>query len=439
MTVGLKHKGFRLWYDLMFYSNGFNSKRFIARRETFGLLVYDKKRAKIFIAKGVYSLDGIDKLVFADEKGERTRIEVSEVTLINSNLDLPKDFLFSPTYVEIYPIMNCNERCFFCYVGNSLTHRRMEMSGDIATATANRIGESGVLTTSILGGEPFLYNRLEKLAVNLHDNNTKVSVSTNGTVHNYELFKKLIKIEVGFNVSFHSHIPEIQNKIVKNSIGYNKTVATLKFLLNNTSTEYINVSIVANSLNYEKIPDTIRFLHEIGIDSVSIYHAQGAGFSVTNNLSRLGYFAWLEMMKEAISIGKELGVNVRSVTNYPFFVEKELGFSTDLGLSNFLYGTGDGRRTLYINYDGCIYPTSYNFPDNRLLLGNVIRDSILDIWQNSVILNYIRNASVPKDCKACRFFDICRGGPITNYDLSKYLGHKRIEPNCPIHSKNCIE
>lgn len=423
----------------MAVSNAQPATRFSARKEHFGLLIYDKKRAKMYVAQ-VDGLADTQELVLDDGEGAEVRIDPTEINMVGNYSAPPKDALSGPTYAEIYPTMNCNERCFFCYVGDSLTYAQKGMSREVVNASIKSISESGLLTASILGGEPFLYRDLEYLAQGVCDAGTNLSISTNGTIRNLELFKKLIKLYVGFNISFHSHIPEIHNKIVNNPIGYKNTVETLKFIISNTTPFYVNVSIVANYLNYKTLPDTIRFINSLGINSVSIYHAQGSGFSLSNKLSELTFSKWVDTVKRAEALGKSLGMRVRAVTNYPFLVEKDLEFSTDLGLSRYLYGTGDGRRTVYINYDGNVYPTSYNFPDNRFLLGNIVKLSLSDMWHNSDILKTLREEPVQDQCRKCDFFELCRGGPITNYKLAQFAKeYSRTTPNCPIYSENTIE
>ena len=105
-----------------------------------------------------------------------------------------------------------------------------------------------------------------------------------------------------------------------------------------------------------------------------------------------------------------------------------------------MYGTNDGRRAVYVNYDGNIYATSYNFMDSRFCIGNITKDNLLDVWGNSGLLQAIRNNRHPEECEECKFFELCRGGPIKNYNLSEYLSeYTGKTPECPIHSQAYTE
>ena len=74
-------------------------------------------------------------------------------------------------------------------------------------------------------------------------------------------------------------------------------------------------------------------------------------------------------------------------------------------------GCSAGKSNLYIASDGLVYPClGLAFPE--LVLGDVKKESVVDIWKKSPLLKKLRNLSVNdfEKCKNCKFKHICGGG-----------------------------
>lgn len=131
---------------------------------------------------------------------------------------------------------------------------------------------------------------------------------------------------------------------------------------------------------------------------------------------------------------------VRVVTNFPFLADPELIFDRNLGdLANLLYGTIGGRRAVYVNYDGKVYSTSYRFGKEDFAMGDIVTHDLSDMWNNSPAIEQFRRAKPPLQCNGCPHFDICRGGPVSNY-APIFLRKSQIDPiSCPLHEVSISE
>jgi radical SAM protein with 4Fe4S-binding SPASM domain len=88
-----------------------------------------------------------------------------------------------------------------------------------------------------------------------------------------------------------------------------------------------------------------------------------------------------------------------------------------------------GYLRLWINSSGDIFPCSYL---EELPIGNVYRDSISDVWNNSPVLKALRNPALLKGtCASCEYRDGCRGGcrGLAYFLEGDYLCS---DPYCPI-------
>jgi radical SAM protein with 4Fe4S-binding SPASM domain len=84
---------------------------------------------------------------------------------------------------------------------------------------------------------------------------------------------------------------------------------------------------------------------------------------------------------------------------------------------------GAGLNSLTVRSNGIITLCS-PFPD-EISLGNIRKDSISEIWDNSELLNKIRctNVSENEMCRGCRHIKVCQGGCMAhNYRRTGELG-----------------
>ncbi|MDE1870295.1 MAG: radical SAM protein [Candidatus Micrarchaeota archaeon] len=414
-----------------------SSMRFAARNEPFGMTIYDKHAGQIFVLRGVNDLK--DGKVVLQEGERKMEVRPEEIDFIQTVVER-NDILVGPTYVEIYPTVTCNERCKFCYMGEVLTYKPTGMPKEVVDAIAVQLRNVGVYQASILGGEPFLYNDLEYLMSKLSDAGINVSVSTNGTVLNKALFRKLTDMNVRLNFSFHSHIPEVHDMITNMKGGFALSLKTLEFLRSIDHPPHI--SIVANSVNINHLSETVDFVCRTGgVTAISVYHAMKSGFARSGEPDiGVGFSEYVRAFKLAEEKGKEYGVKVRVVTNFPFLADQSLAFDRNLGeLANFFYGAVDGRSAVYINYDGTVYSSSYQFGAKELAMGNVLKEDLRYMWNSSPAVEQFRTASPPAQCSACEHFDICRGGPISNYAPTFLRKSQDEHMSCPLKDASRAE
>jgi radical SAM protein with 4Fe4S-binding SPASM domain len=192
-------------------------------------------------------------------------------------------------------------------------------------------------------------------------------------------------------------------------------------------------------MNLDHIPDTIEFVCKMGVRAISLYHTMKAGFVKTDDVG-IGFSEYVKAYKAAREVGQEYGASVRVITNFPFLANMELNFDSNLGeLANLFYGTIDGRSAVYINYDGSVYPTTYEFGSKKLVMGNVLDDDLIELWNTSPVIEQFRKAQPPDQCGSCSHSVYCRGGPITNYAPTVLRRSHDGPISCPLASSDKAE
>lgn len=408
----------------------------LARKEFFGYIFFDVAKGDLFIYKTSETLNFAEDFKILNPSSNK-EYESSEVKLLPSKI-VRDDILSGPIDVELYPTLFCNERCKFCYVGDRLSPNGIaSLSRPDAERIIAQLKDSGVIGVSILGGEPLLYKDLPWLLDLLYDNGFKISLNTNGTIYNEDVIQKIIKYGVNFSISMQSHQNQINSSITQNTIALNKTLNMIDRLL---SIGYVPpISIVVNKENYNGMLDTVEFLCKKGIKAIRLFHTMKSGFIVqaNNGYGDIGvdFNSYKELLLKASDTAGKYGSKIIANTNFPFLIYKDIKFSTDLRLSNLLYGQNDGRRTLYIMYDGSVYGSMYEIPRNINYAGNILSESLIDIWNHSAGLNTMRSLKPLSACEICSHFEYCRGGTMINI----VANNKDLKPNCPIYNVTTSE
>ncbi|MCL4399016.1 TIGR04053 family radical SAM/SPASM domain-containing protein [Candidatus Parvarchaeota archaeon] len=78
-------------------------------------------------------------------------------------------------------------------------------------------------------------------------------------------------------------------------------------------------------------------------------------------------------------------------------------------------GTLDGDGTIFIGYDGSIYPGGF-LPCK---IGDIKRNSLIDVYRNNPLLKSIRNREFAGQCGICQFKHVCGGSRARAYAYNK--------------------
>jgi len=94
--------------------------------------------------------------------------------------------------------------------------------------------------------------------------------------------------------------------------------------------------------------------------------------------------------------------------------------------NDFAYGCTAGDTLLTVMENGDLVPCR-RMP---IILGNLLNEKMIFLYENSSILKKLRNEIIPDDCKECEHSEMCHGGlKCLTYALYKNLNHKDIGCN----------
>lgn len=153
----------------------------------------------------------------------------------------------------------------------------------------------------------------------------------------------------------------------------------------------INIVIPMNRVVLERIDQIISGLNNINIDKISVTLPSINKISF-NPIELQVFFEHINKLE----IGKPIVVQdplASKITGIPYGPA-------------FFPTCPAGRSLLHIEADGSVYPCT----KLTKVCGNIQNDSIFNIWNNSIILNEIREFAASPECKNCSFYSSCLGG-----------------------------
>lgn len=402
---------------------------FVARRESFGYLLMNTDTEQLYAVRTERTLDFSDPSLYEFESA-LGRAESPERIIFRNSYVRRADILSAPTVIEFNPTSVCNEKCHFCYVGDWLNTDTLQFPKDQIVPFVENLLDAGVFRLIVLGGEPFLYKHLAMLVDTACESGLVVSLSTNGTIDRPDVWERIISHRVHLNVSFHSHIPEIEDAIVGKVGAHRATSRTIGRLCMAGFSPH--VSLVVTIENVERVEETVQYLHDLGVKNISLLHTQGSGSANLAQDRCVDFDRYKRACYGATRRADGLNMAISATTNFPFLLYDGLSFNVGNGLEQFMYGHPDGRRVMYVLNDGRVVGTLYQDLRSPEVAGNVLRDRLADVWATSPVLERIRNLRAKESCFNCRHFAYCRGGPTGN--LTSIVGDPSL-PNCPLFTQ----
>ena len=291
-------------------------------------------------------------------------------------------------YVCLELTYRCNERCRHCYIDTP----KMQCASDEMTTkewfdVIDALGRLGCGEILVTGGEPTLRTDFIEICDRVVRNGMLLNVFTNALNIPDDLFDKLVALHpnsvsfslYGGNAKFHDYITQIPGS-------FDKT------LLNILKFKCAGVDIFVKSVEFKDRFDEYLALRKLG---------ERYGFLVTHSTiiapgnsghSKLDMMLSDEDMARLYAIEKE---------RRGWKIERsrlQRNFNDPI--------CSAGQLSLSICPNGDVQPCNA-LP---IKLGNVRRDSISDVWQNSPELKKIQNlkfGDFGEHCRGCKYAAVC--------------------------------
>ncbi|MEW6585572.1 MAG: radical SAM protein, partial [Nitrospirota bacterium] len=304
----------------------------------------------------------------------------------------------------------CNRRCAHCYQEGAASDelqfhdllKVIEQFKDLLSrfnfSVTRHSSARGQI--NITGGEPFIREDFLDLLEVFHSNRDLFSfaIFTNGSYIDEAMAIRLRKLHPVF-VQVSMEGAKETNDSIRGPGAYDQTVVALRHLTKQKVPTLI--SFTAHKKNYREFAEVARLGRELGVRRVwsDRLIPWGTGTVLRDDvLSPAETREFFEIMYRAHNEA------MQAFSGTEVAMHRALQFLVGGGKA---YACAAGKSLLAVMPNGDLYPCR-RMPIHA---GNLMEDSLSDLYRGSDILHKLRNQDfVSKGCEECIFFSRCRGG-----------------------------
>lgn len=333
----------------------------------------------------------------------------------------------------------CNLRCKHCYLDAGLL-RRDELSTEEALLAVDKMADAGVAYIALSGGEPLMRRDIFIVAKRIMDREMAFSLATNGLLLTKENVRRLRDLNCLYiQVSLDGARPETHNRF-RGGKAFEKALIGIKNALEAGIS--VGIATTITRFNYSEVYDIIDLAESLGVNIFMYYNfiPTGRGRDIMDlDISPDEREEILRYMASRTGRG---GVSLLSTAPQYSRVSivcggvslthfDTLGYKYEKArfLAEFVGGCGTGRLYCALQPNGDIIPCVFM----PIVLGNIVRDDLLDVWHNSEVFRKIRARDQFVSCSSCRYVNVCGGCRARAY---AYFGDLQgPDPGCIINKR----
>jgi SynChlorMet cassette radical SAM/SPASM protein ScmE len=339
----------------------------------------------------------------------------------------------TPREVVIAITGRCNLACRHCHYAEE-----MVSLNDLDTTAwmdfFEELEANRVMRVKLTGGEPFIREDIFRLIEGIIRHRMRFSLTTNATLISADTVEQLQPVARRLDdiqVSMEGSSGEIHDRL-RGEGSYELAIKGLKALI---SAELpVSVRITVTQLNIDDLFNTCRGLIELGVKSINIDECLPFGEGEKNAA---------DLLLTPEQFARTMDILANFSQTYPGILQCRSGFfvihsclkaaeklvpvgrgSTADGRGGHLSECGAALKIISVLHDGQYVPCLL-LP--QLHLGEIGKDNLKDIWNNSSILQDFRkrqriSLAEIEECSDCGYLSLCDGGcPVIPYQESGSL------------------
>lgn len=347
-----------------------------------------------------------DRLVFFSyaNRNTRTLVEKVDPTEDPLSIDWGTEYRLTRIHVDISGF--CNEHCVHCYIPDEFKNKAM--SSEMFRRILEQSRACNALNITISGGEPMLNPNFLDFVKSCRCDNFSVNLLSNLTLLTDEMVSEFEKSPLlSIQTSLYSMVPNVHDSITNSRGSFAKTKRAIEVLYEHNIPMQINCPVMKQ--NKESYQDVLDWAKSLNIEASSDYMLFGCFDGSGKNLQcRLA----LSEVEEIIRNEKHNQAQT-----------KEHQYNPDSNSSICPVCSS----SICISHLGFVYPCE---GWQSLILGNIMENTISQIWEESSVVHKLRNLSIqdfPK-CQSCADKDFCSICLLRNVNESPNLDFNDVNP-----------
>lgn len=273
---------------------------------------------------------------------------------------------------------------------------------------------------NITGGEPFIRSDIKDILRYLGENRRYYSygVLSNGSFINDEIISILketgnsfVQLSIDGDRETHDSLRAVGD--------YDRVFEKARYLCKNGIKTHI--SFTANRDNYKYLPLIAKECRKSGV--YKLWSDRLVSIGTGEGLSNISITK--EHMADYIAALNKARGNIITRKLYPHTqvaMNRALQF---IGTNGSTYSCSAGISLLTVDEFGNVMPCR-RMP---VICGNLLNESLREIFFNNDIFKKLRSAPVPEECFSCQYADFCRGGAKCQ-SYAVYGDFYRADPSC---------
>lgn len=249
----------------------------------------------------------------------------------------------------------CNDNCKFCY--------RDTLSEDLDFKSNKKILDniisSGVKKVTFAGGEPLMYKNTLDLIKYAKENGIITSLTTNNILLSEQLLYKLEKYLDCITLSLDANSSELQTMMTRNKNHFNNVIHILEFIRRNNLSMKVKINTVVSKINKAEVKNMIELVEYYNIYRWKLFQFVPLRGSAYKNKDKF-YITDEEFFTVKDEILKKQDFNDKKIITFSDRNSIESSYFV-------IFPNGDVK-------------ISTDLTDK--IIGNLIEDSIADIWEN---------------------------------------------------------
>lgn len=308
-------------------------------------------------------------------------------------------FHTAPIRMDLALTFRCQNDCLHCYAGGP--RETPELSTSDWIKAMQKVKDAAIFIVTFTGGEPTLRDDLPELIRYAQKNGLVTGLVTNGRkLSDKGYVQSLSDAGLDFaQITLESHLPEVHDKMTCTPGSWAQTVQGIKNAL--SSQIYVSTNTTLTSLNVDQALQTLEFVRELGVKSFSCNSLIYSGRAVSSG----GSLALpMEKVKLVLSTLKDRSEE-RGI-NFTWFTPTRYCELNPVNMGLGIKSCSAALLNMCIGPNGDAYPCQSYFKP----VGNILRDSWKDIWNNPLCVELRGRKYTPEECKDCSDLQICGAG-----------------------------
>jgi mycofactocin biosynthetic radical S-adenosylmethionine protein MftC len=327
----------------------------------------------------------------------------------------PFEGLLSAPVNVTWEITNkCNLHCRHCLSADLMERCDNELTFSQCCRFIDDLDSMDVFQVNFGGGEPFVRPDFLDILDYAHRKGITTCVSTNGTMLNNEIVKRLVQMDLLYiQVSLDGAGSET-NDVIRGEGTFDRILRAIDLLVD-AGFPNLSTNTVVTAINFREI--------------IQIYEL-GRRFGIKTRLSRFRPSGNARRVWEEYHLDKgQLAELSRFLSDHRDVLTGDSFFSItaedrkDLGLNM----CGAAKMTCSVVPDGTVYPCAF-LQEEVFVAGNITSRSLGSIWREAASFKALRDIKIDS-CERCSRFNLCHGGcPAVAYFLTQSLNQR--DPEC---------